>query len=177
MCVASAKRAARRLSSILITNNQAEHHGIRNKQTAEIMRWVNPKPCSLQAAHADFDLSYHLVLVTSRRKDVFDEVIAPGLFRRLADYGEAEGFHLERMSLLPDHTHLLVKITPSANIKTSVLGLMNDSWEFMNERYAGVLKGADAYQLWTESFYIGTVGDRTTAMIKSFLSKGRQEQG
>lgn len=173
--VRSVGKASRQAAQQYI-DNQGEHHGIRNKQTAEIMRWVNPKPCGLQAAHADFDLSYHLVLVTSRRKEVFDEYIAPGLFRRLADYAETEGFYIERMSLLPDHTHLLVKTTPSASIKTCVLGLMNDSWAFMNDRYAGVLKATEAYNLWTESFWIGTVGDRTTAMIKSFLSKGNQEQ-
>jgi len=170
--VRSIGKASRKAAQQYI-DNQGEHHGIRNKQAVEIMRWVNPKPYNLRAAHADFDLSYHLVLVATGRKDIFDEYVAPALFQQLASYSESEGFYIERMSLLSDHAHLLVKTTPTMSVKACVLGLMNDSWKFMSERYRGVLKATKGYDLWTGSFYIGTVGDRTTALIKSFLGTGR----
>src|SRR5713226_4743773 len=45
---ASKKSAARYI------NNQGEHHGIRDKESREIMRWINPEPANLRAAHVTF---------------------------------------------------------------------------------------------------------------------------
>lgn len=152
-------------------DNQGEHHGIRNKASREIMRWVNPELADLTAEHATFDLSYHVVLVASKRIDVFDQYIAPHLFKDMTDLAPAKGFYIERMSLLYDHIHLLVRITPSSSIRSCVEDLMNHSWRFMMDRYAGVLKSTGNYNVWTESFYVSTVGKATTAQIKSFLNR------
>jgi len=162
----ASKKAAQRY-----IDSQGEHHGIRDKASREIMRWINPRPQRLRAGHVTFDLSYHVVLVTSARADVFDEHIAPHLFDEMSRVSEARGFYIERMSLLYDHIHVLVKITPSLAIRSCVQDLMNQSWRFMMDRYEGVLKNTGAYNVWTQSFYVSTVGHATTAQIKSFLSR------
>src|SRR5262249_26328874 len=150
---ASKKSAERYVSS------QGEHHGIRDKESCEIMRWVNPEPANMRAAHVTFDLSYHVVMVTSRRADIFDEYIAPHLFKAITDVSKAKGFYVERMSLLYDHIHALVKLTPSLRIRDCVQDMMNHSWQFMMDRYSGVLKNTGAFNVWTESFYVSTVGN------------------
>lgn len=48
---ASKKSAERYISS------QGEHHGIRDKVSREIMRWVNPEAANMRAAHVTFDLN------------------------------------------------------------------------------------------------------------------------
>jgi REP element-mobilizing transposase RayT len=50
-----------------------------------------------------------------------------------------------------------------------VLALMNNSWAMMNERFWGVLKQTDAWDVWEPSFYAGTTGDITTAEVKAYL--------
>jgi putative transposase len=162
----ASKKAAERY-----INNQGEHHGIRDKQSRESMRWVNPQPPVLRAAHVTFDLTYHVVLVTSKRTDVFDEHIAPDLFNAMIRVSAAKGFYIERMSLLYDHIHALVKLTPSLSIRDCVQDVMNHSWRSMFDKYKGVLKNTGAYNVWTESFYASTVGHATTAQVKSFLSR------
>ena len=137
------------------------------------MPWINPEPPDLRAAHVTFDLTYHLVLVTSARADLFGQYIAPSLFQAMGDISGAKGFYIERMSLLYDHIHALVKITPPLCIRDCVQGLMNKSWRFMMDRYEGVLKNTGAYNVWTQSFYVRTVGHSTTAQVKSFLSSRR----
>ena len=102
---------------------------------------------------------------------MFDEQIAPGLFETLRLVSVTRGFHIERMSLMYDHVHMLLKLTPTLGIKECVLELMNQSWRFMADRYAGVLKYTGAYNVWSESFYVSTVGDATTAQIKSSLGR------
>jgi REP element-mobilizing transposase RayT len=163
----ASKKAAERY-----INNQGEHHGIRDEQSREIMRWVNAQPPMLRASHVTFDLSYHVVLVTSKRVEVFDQYIAPNLFEGIRDVSAAKGFYIERMSLLYDHIHALVRTTPSLSIRDCVQDVMNHSWRFMMDRYEGVLKNTSAYDVWTRSFYVSTVGRATTAQVKSFLKRG-----
>jgi putative transposase len=160
---------ASKISTQRYIDSQGEHHGIRDKQSRDTMRWINPEPPNLRAAHVTFDLSYHVVLVTSARTDVFDRQIAPDFFRAMTAVSREKGFYIERMSLLYDHVHALVRATPSLGIRDCVQDMMNHSLQFMIDRYAGVLKSTKAYNLWTESFYVSTVGQATTAQIKSFL--------
>jgi putative transposase len=168
----ASKESARRY-----IEKQGEHHGIRDERSRKILRWVNPRQSDLSAAHVTFDLSYHVVLVTSGRTEVFDEYIAPGLFEALTISSQKNGFYIERMSVLYDHIHMLLKLTPSLGIKDCILELMNDSWQFMADKYAGVLKNTGAYNVWTESFYVSTVGQATTAQVKSFLGEKRTTTG
>lgn len=160
---------ASRLSAQKYLDRQGEHHGIRQETVRELMRWINPDGPQLQASHVTFDLSYHVVLATHRRAEVFDDEIAPGHFSCMVDVADTNGFYIERMSLLYDHIHALIKLKPSQAIRDCVEELMNGSWRFMNDRYAGVLKYSGAYDLWTQSFYVSTVGNATTAQVKAFL--------
>jgi putative transposase len=169
--VRSVGKASRKAAEKYIYH-QGEHHGLRNEKDIETMRWMNPRRSNLRAAHATFDLSYHVVLATSDRREVFDRDIAPALFETVAEHAENAGFYIERMSLLPDHIHLLVGTTPSHSIKECALSIMNHSWQFMADRYYGVLKNTGAYDLWESSCYLGTVGEATTAQIRSFLATG-----
>jgi putative transposase len=174
--VRSVGKASRKAAEMYI-HNQAEHHGTRSEKTIEITRWINLQQPNLSVLHATFDLSYHVVLVTAGRRDVFDEDIAPALFKTVAEHAEEGGFYVERMSLLPDHIHLLIRITPSHRVKECVIAIMNHSWQFMADRYQGVLKNTGAYDLWESSCYIGTVGEATTAQIKNFLARAPDSPG
>jgi len=174
--VRSVGKASRKAAEMYI-HNQAEHHGTRSEKSIEITRWINLQQPNLSVLHATFDLSYHVVLVTAGRRDVFDEDIAPALFKTVAEHAEEGGFYVERMSLLPDHIHLLIRITPSHRVKECVIAIMNHSWQFMADRYQGVLKNTGAYDLWESSCYIGTVGEATTAQIKNFLARAPDSPG
>ena len=162
---------ASKISAQRYIDNQGKHHGIRDLASREVMRWSNPHAPRLRAAHATFELSYHVVLVTTARISVFDQYIAPKLFNAMVAISETEGFYIERASLLYDHIHMLIKLTPSLSVRACIQEMMAGTWRFMMERYTGVLKNTGAYNLWTESFYVSTVGHATTAQIKSFLSR------
>jgi REP element-mobilizing transposase RayT len=50
-----------------------------------------------------------------------------------------------------------------------VVALMNNSWVMMNQRFWGVLEQTGAWDVWEPSFYAGTHGDVTTAVVKAYL--------
>jgi len=112
---------------------------------------------------ASLFFKYHLVLVTDFRIPIFDEVIAPKLFDYVIAIGEKRGFAVDRVTVLPDHVHLLIEAVPSLTIGDCALSLMNNTRHWMENKYWGVLKQANAWDVWRPSFYAGTVGEYTTA--------------
>jgi putative transposase len=152
-------------------DSQIAHHGYRGAWT-EALRYQNPqfKSPAFTLAHCLTILQYHLVLVTDSRIPVFDEFIAPKLFDYIIAIGKKRGFVVERMTVLPDHIHLLIEALPSLTIEGCALSLINNTRHWMEKKYWGVLKQANAWNVWRSSFYAGTVGEYTTAQVKQFLT-------
>jgi putative transposase len=117
-------------------------------------------------------LNYHVVLVTKNRIPVFDEVIGPGLFKYALGVGKTHGFAIERMGLMPDHLHLIIEAKSNVSVEECVRALMESTHYWMEQRYWGVLKETNAWDVWQPSYYAATVGEYTTAQVKSFLALG-----
>jgi putative transposase len=82
---------------------------------------------------------------------------------------EKKGFQIAQIRVLPDHSHLRVRLRPSTSVLDCVRVLMNNSWAMMNRRFWGVLKQTDAWDVWEPSFYAATTGNVTTAEVKAYL--------
>jgi len=153
-------------------DSQVSHHGYRGTWT-ESLRLKNPdfKSPAFSLAHCLTILQYHLVFVTDFRVPLFDEVIAPGLFQYLIAVGKKRGFALERMSVLPDHIHLVIEALPSLSVAQLALSVVNNTRFRLEKNYWGVLKQTGAWEVWKPSYYAGTIGEYTTAQVRSFLSR------
>ena len=83
------------------------------------------------------------------------------------------GFAIDQATVLPDHIHLLVRITPTISLEQMTLSLMNNGQYFMGKNSPGELVEAKVDQLWQSSAYVGTCGELTTALLKAFLRGSR----
>ena len=152
-------------------DSQIAHHGYRGDWT-DALRYKNPqfKSPAFSLSHCLSILRYHLVLVTDSRTPIFDDFIAPKLFDYVLAIGAKRGFAVERMTVLPDHIHLLIEALPSLTIEDCAFSIVNNTHQWMEKHYWGVLKQADAWNVWRPSYYAGTVGEYTTAQVRQFLS-------
>jgi putative transposase len=151
---------------------QAEHHGYAGRLLPPVFRWVSEQPVALTAAHASFELNHHLVFATQRRKGVFDSVLGEALGRYWIRVAAKRGFAVDRISIVPDHAHLLVRIVPKMSIEECALSLLNNGQQFVGKHAPDRLIEAGIEGLWQGSAYAGTVGDVTTALVKAYLSHG-----
>lgn len=78
-------------------------------------------------------------------------------------------FALDQATVLPDHTHLLVRTTPKMSVEECTLSLMNNAQHFIGKNCPERLIEAGVNQLWQPSAYAGSVGELPTALLKSFL--------
>jgi putative transposase len=148
---------------------QAEHHGYNDRWRPPVFRFRATVPKMLSVAHACFDLKHHLVLATRFRRGVFDSKLGQELVDYWLKVAAKRGFALDQASVLPDHVHLIVRITPKMSIEECALLLMNNGQYFIGTRYPERLIEAKIDQLWQASAYAGTCGELSTALLKSFL--------
>jgi len=150
--------------------SQVAHHGYRGRWT-EALEYRNTrfKSPAFQLNHCLTILTYHFVLVTVHRTAVFDETIAPKLFEYVNAVGDRHNFVIDRISMLPDHVHLVLEAAPTKSVEAIALALMNNTAHWMGKHYWGVLKQTDAWGVWQPSFYAGTAGEYSTAQVKRFL--------
>ena len=81
----------------------------------------------------------------------------------------ARNFVLDQATVLPDHVHALVRITPKVSIEEVTLCLMNNGQHFVASQFPARLIEMKVTQLWQGSAYVGTCGELTTALLKAFL--------
>jgi putative transposase len=150
-------------------SGQAEHHGYDKRLRPPVSRYSAEDPVTLTAAHANFDLNHHLVFATRFRRGVFDSTLGEALIQYWRRVAPARGFAIDRVTIVPDHTHLLVRIAPKMSIEECALSLLNNGQHFVGHHAPEALIQAKIEQLWQASAYAGTTGKVTTALVKAFL--------
>lgn len=152
-------------------SEQAEHHGYEKRVRPPVFRYSTEEAATLTAAHASFDLNHHLVFATRYRRGVFDSALGAALIQYWQRVASARGFAIDRVTIVPDHTHLLVRIAPKMSIEECALSLLNNGQHFVGQHAPEALIRAKIEQLWQASAYAGTTGEFTTALVKAFLSE------
>jgi putative transposase len=149
----------------------SEHHGYDKRVRPPIYRYRAEEPAPLSAGHAAFELNHHLVFATRYRRGVFGSELGETLGKYWLKVAENRGFAIDQMTIVPDHAHLLVRITPKMSIAECVLALLNNGQYYIGKYQPLALIEAGVDQLWQSSAYAGTRGAYTTALIKHWLSE------
>lgn len=148
---------------------QAEHHGYANRVRPPVFRFKERATRSLATAHSAFDLAHHLVFATRFRRGLFDSKTGAALISYWLRVASLRGFAIDQATVVPDHMHLLVRITPKITIVQVALALMNNAQYFVGKHFPRAMIEAKVDQLWQPSAYAGTCGGLTTALLKAFL--------
>ncbi|MGH9427455.1 MAG: IS200/IS605 family transposase, partial [Terriglobia bacterium] len=151
--------------------SQAAHHGYSTRALPPVFKFKAKEPEALATAHASFDLTHHLVLVTRFRRGVFDSKTGEALVNYWIKVAASRGFAVDQITVLPDHVHLIVRITPKISAEQVALSLMNNGQHFVATHFPLAVVEAKIDQLWQPSAYVGTCGELTTALLKTFLRR------
>jgi len=156
-------------------DRQGEHHAyLRRPCPPVFVRRYVPTPADeerLSAKHAVTVLQFHLVLSTWRRKGVFGPEEAEAVGDR---WRQAQGSYavvLEKVSFVPDHVHVAVRVHPSLSPASIVVTLMNGAQEVVWRDFPNSAIQAGAERLWQPSAYIGSYGELESAKIGAYVRR------
>jgi len=151
-------------------DHQSAHHGYDSRFLPPIYKYQVKEPAPLRARHAMFDLHHHLVFSTCRRKGIFNSTLGRALTNYWLRVAERRGLAIDRVSVVPDHVHLIVRIVPSMSIEECGLLLMNNGQYFVGKNFPQFLIEAGVNQLWQASAYAGTCGEYSSGLIQKWLN-------
>lgn len=160
-------------------SSQGEHHGYANRPRQPVfvktLEASADDEARLASPHAKTMLRYHFVLSSWKRRGVFREESSAAVCEAWKSLEEAERFSLLKISFVPDHIHLAVRVHPSASPGRLVGTLMNSAQEVVWRRFAADALQARAERLLQPSAYIGSFGDLATPQIEAYLRNWRAE--
>ncbi|NCO37028.1 MAG: IS200/IS605 family transposase [Armatimonadetes bacterium] len=123
------------------------------------------------SAHVVFELNHHFVFVLDRRECFLEPEAARGLVGCLVDSAARQGVLVWRGEVVPDHVHLVTGLEPSHIPADVASRFLADSWRWLHDRYAAVLRFERLENVWRQSYYVGTVGAATTAQVRASLQR------
>jgi REP element-mobilizing transposase RayT len=159
---------------------QGEHHGYAERRLSpvHVVRYTPSAELEnrLQAAHAFTRLDFHLVLATWKRRGAFGPDEAKAVAAQWEGLQAEQRFGLLKLSFLPDHVHLALRLHPSVAPANLVRILMNAAQTALWEHFAGAMIQARLERLWQPSAYVGTFGDLATPKMEQYIRNWRASQ-
>lgn len=120
-----------------------------------------------------YDMHYHIVWVTKYRKKVLTPTMQEDVKQWIKQICNQYGFTLEAMEVLENHVHILVTIPPKYSIANAVRWLkgITGRWAFM--KYPELKKSLWNGHLWSRSYYCGSIGQTTEAIVRNYIDTQR----
>ena len=154
-------------------NTQATHHGYQfhARPPVYVKQWQGSDslPDFLAVTHAETVLRFHFVLAATNRQGIFDAEAAASVASRWRESEQSHRFVLRKVSFLPDHVHVAVRLHPTVAPGELILHLMNASQELVFNQFSRLVVEAKVERLWQPSAYLGSHGNLASPMIGQYI--------
>lgn len=114
-----------------------------------------------------YSCKYHVVWCPKYRRSVLAPPIDERLKRLIRDVCDETRSGLIEMEVMPDHVHLLVECDPQFGINRLVRSLKGRSSRVLRQEFPALKSRLPC--LWTNSYFVSTVGGAPLAVIKQYI--------
>jgi putative transposase len=154
---------------------QSEHHGYNQRPRPPVFVQsftpTSEDEKRIAADHSVTQLQHHVVLSTRWRKGVFGEASGQVVAARWRSLLCEKRAVLLKVSFVPDHVHLALRVHPSVSPAALILDLMNTAQELMWSDFADAVIRAGVDRLWQPSAYLGSFGDLNSPRISGYVKE------
>ena len=159
-------------------DQQGQHHGYASRPRPPVfVRTFEPSQADLdrlQPKHASTVLQFHFVMAIRRRRGVFGQTSGEAITHRWRQLQDQEKMAVLKVSFVPDHVHVAVRVHPSVVPEYLFVVLMNTAQDVMWAEFDLDVIRAAVERLWQPSGYIGSYGDLNSSSISSYVSKWKE---
>jgi REP element-mobilizing transposase RayT len=148
---------------------QAQHHNYDKRQLPPIFVEHYDLSASdearLTVQHACVVSLFHIVLATWKRRGVFGSQEGRAIAAELRRRQEQMRIAIIKVSFVPDHVHLAIRLHPTVSPAEVVAALMNAAQDTVQDLL--VREGLEC--LWERSAYVGSYGDLASPQIRKYI--------
>lgn len=117
--------------------------------------------------------AYHVVWCPKYRRPVIKGDIEARLKQIIRDVCDERGAHLIELETMPDHVRLLVECDPQYGIHRLVKQIKGRSSRLLRDEFPTLRSRLPT--LWTNSYFVATVGGAPLAVIKEYVSNQKDK--
>ena len=118
-----------------------------------------------------YDCKYHVVWCPKYRRPVIQGPIDTRLKEVIRDVCTERGCPIIELETMPDHVHILVECDPQYGIHRLVKQIKGRSSRVLRDEFPSLRSRLPT--LWTNSYFVATVGGAPLATIKRYIENQR----
>lgn len=115
--------------------------------------------------------AYHVVWCPKYRRPVIDGAVDVRLKQLIAEVCAERECNIIELETMPDHVHLLVECDPQYGIHRLVKQIKGRSSRVLRQEFDSLRSRLPT--LWTNSYFVATVGGAPLAAIKEYVANQR----
>lgn len=119
-----------------------------------------------------FSCIFHVVWVTKYRKKYLGGDIEKRLKEICLEVSEELNFEIKEIECERDHIHLLIDVDPQLGVHKAVKRMKGRSSRLLRQEFAILRQRLPT--LWTNSYFVCTVGGAPIAVIKQYIESQKE---
>lgn len=116
-----------------------------------------------------YSCKYHVVFCPKYRRSVLINGVDVRLKELIIEVCEHLNVEIIEMEIMPDHVHLLIEVDPQYGIHKAVKQIKGCSSHILREEFPWLKSRLPS--LWTNSYFVSTVGGAPLAAIKQYIEE------
>lgn len=118
-----------------------------------------------------YDCTYHVVWCPKYRRKVIDGAVSDRLIEIIREVCKERSSPIVEVETMPDHVHLLVECDPQYGIHRLVKQIKGRSSRLLRDEFPHLKRRLPT--LWTNSYFVATVGGAPLEVIKRYVENQR----
>ena len=114
-----------------------------------------------------YSCKYHVVWCPKYRRKVLENGIADRLKALILEVCAESDIQVIEMEIMPDHVHLLIEVDPQYGIHRAVKKIKGRTSRILRQEFPELVRRLPT--LWTNSYFVSTVGGAPLAVIKQYI--------
>lgn len=114
-----------------------------------------------------YSCKYHIVFCPKYRRKVLVNGVDVRLKELIHSIADENNFDVIEMEIMPDHVHLLIEVDPQFGVHKAVKQIKGYSSKVLRTEFPWLKSRLPS--LWTNSYFVSTVGGAPSAVIKQYI--------
>jgi putative transposase len=131
-----------------------------------LLRYVTIHRMGIKATrHAVYDIKYHFVWIPKYRKKILTKGVETKIKETLEEIARQYDFEIDTMEIMLEHVHVFLSAPPRYSPAEVANLLKGISSKRAFKRFPWLRKHLWAGELWSDGYFVRTVGDKVTAEV------------
>ena len=121
-----------------------------------------------------YSCKYHIVWCPKYRRKVLVDTVAVRLKELISSMSQEFQVELIDLEVMPDHVHLLVDVDPQFGVHNFIKRIKGRTSRILRQEFPHLTTKLPT--LWTNSYFVSTVGGAPLAIVKQYIESQKTSQ-